>query len=205
MSSQAANPQATRVPRRPPPLVPEHTLTAPQWGMLSFLLSEVAFFSTLIVAYIALHGSDVVGPTPEEALRLPLVIVGTACLVMSSFTMHLAERALDHGFVDSFRRWLWLTIALGVAFLVGTAYEWHELITVHQLTISRNLFGTTYYTLVGFHALHVTMGVVVMLIFAGLAGAGQLMSRQAAAVQLVSWYWHFVDAVWIIVFLVVYI
>ena len=94
---------------------------------------------------------------------------------------------------------------LGAAFLAGTAYEWHELITRHHLTLSRNLFGTTYYTLVGFHGLHVTLGVVAMSVLLGLAVTRQLTSNGAAAVELVSWYWHFVDGVWIVVFLVVYV
>ena len=88
---------------------------------------------------------------------------------------------------------------------MGTAYEWHELIDRHHLTISRNLFGTTYYTLVGFHALHVTVGVIVMLIVLGLALGRQVTSANRAGVELVSWYWHFVDGVWVVVFTVVYL
>jgi cytochrome c oxidase subunit 3/cytochrome o ubiquinol oxidase subunit 3 len=92
-----------------------------------------------------------------------------------------------------------------VAFLLGTAYEWNGLIRDHGLTISRNLFGTTYYTLVGFHALHVTIGVLVMLTVLGLALRRQVTVQNASGVQLVSWYWHFVDVVWIVVFTVVYL
>ena len=135
--SQAA---ATNFPV-PPAISPEQTLTAPQWGMVAFLVSEVAFFSTLIVTYVTFMGKDVVGPTPAEALSLPLVIGSTICLLASSFTIHLAERALEHGEQRKFC-FLWAaTIALGIAFLCGTAYEWHDLITVQHLTISRNLFG----------------------------------------------------------------
>jgi cytochrome c oxidase subunit 3/cytochrome o ubiquinol oxidase subunit 3 len=94
---------------------------------------------------------------------------------------------------------------LGAVFLGGTAFEWHDLIYRHQLTISRNLFGSTYYTLVGLHALHVTGGVTVMLIVFGLALARQVTSARGGAVGLVSWYWHFVDAVWVVVFTVVYL
>jgi cytochrome c oxidase subunit 3/cytochrome o ubiquinol oxidase subunit 3 len=88
---------------------------------------------------------------------------------------------------------------------VLTGVEWHDLIFNKQLTIGRNLFGTTYYTLVGFHAFHVTVGVIVMLIVLGLAMRRQITTAHRTGVTLVAWYWHFVDAVWIVVFLVVYI
>jgi cytochrome c oxidase subunit 3/cytochrome o ubiquinol oxidase subunit 3 len=141
----------------------------------------------------------------------------------SSVTVHLADRALRRGgtshaeesrvapFVPghsltpwSFLLWWSATIILGILFLAGTAYEWIHLIREYGLTISRNLFGTTFYTLVGFHALHVSVGVLVMLTVLGLT----LSRRQAierAGVELVSWYWHFVDGVWIVVFMVVYV
>jgi cytochrome c oxidase subunit III len=189
----------------PPPVALDRTLSAAQWGMLSFLLSEVAFFSTLIVAYVSFMGRDTVGPTPQEALTLRLVLVTTACLLSSSLVIHLAERALARGGQQAFCLWWSLTIALGIAFLLGTAYEWHDLITRHHLTISRNLFGTTYYTLVGFHALHVTGGVIAMFVVLALALGGQVTVANRAGVELVAWYWHFVDAVWIVVFLVVYL
>ncbi len=189
----------------PPDIVPEHTLSAPEWGMASFLLSEVAFFVTLIVVYVAMMGHDVVGPTPAQALTLPIVIVSTLCLIGSSFTIHAAERSLEQGTHGRFRGLLAITILLGIAFLALTAFEWHDLIYHKQLTISRNLFGTTYYTLVGFHALHVTVGVIAMVTLLALAMRGAIQREQHIGVRLVAWYWHFVDAVWIVVFLVVYI
>lgn len=186
-------------------LAPALALTPGQWGMLSFLLSEIAFFSTLIVAYVSFLGRDAVGPTPEEALSLRLVLVTTACLLSSSVVLHFAERALARGALGMFC-WAWsLTIVMGIVFLLGTAYEWHDLITRHHLTISRNLFGTTYYTLVGFHALHVTAGVIAMLVMLALAVGGKVTAVNRGGVELVGWYWHFVDAVWIVVFLVVYL
>jgi cytochrome c oxidase subunit 3 len=179
-------------------------LAPAQWGMISFLLSEVAFFSTLIVTYLVYLGKDTSGPTPA-VLKLPLVLGTTACLLLSSGTVHLADHALRAGARSAFLGWWSATIALGVAFLLGTAYEWNGLIRDHGLTISRNLFGTTYYTLVGFHALHVTIGVLVMLTVLGLALRRQVTAQNTTGVQLVSWYWHFVDVVWIVVFTVVYL
>ena len=189
----------------PPPVVPERTLSPGQWGMLSFLVSEVAIFSTLIVTYLFYLGKDVVGPTPAEALSLKLVLFTTACLLSSSGTIHMAEKTLHGGNQGGFLLWWAATIALGVVFLGGTAFEWHDLIYRHHLTMSRNLFGTTYYTLVGLHALHVTGGVIVMLIVFGLALRRQVTAANGAGVGLVAWYWHFVDGVWVVVFTVVYL
>jgi cytochrome c oxidase subunit III len=180
-------------------------LTPAQWGMIAFLVSEVAFFSTLIVVYLALLGRDRVSPTPAEALSLPLVMGTTAMLLSSSGTIHIAERGLRNGSRRAFLLWWAVTIALGVAFLAGTAFEWRELITRHHLTISRNLFGTSYYTVVGFHALHVTAGVVAMLVVLGLALRRRITAEHRTAPELVAWYWHFVDAVWVVVFTVIYV
>ncbi|QDT75593.1 cytochrome c oxidase subunit 3 [Lacipirellula limnantheis] len=189
----------------PPEIAPERTLSAAQWGMASFLVSEVAFFSTLIVAYVTFLGRDTVGPTPAQALSLKLAFGTTLCLVASSVIIHFAEAALRRGNHAAFKVLWAMTIALGAAFLLGTAFEWHDLITRQELTISRNLFGTTFYTLVGFHGLHVTAGVIAMSIVLLLAARGAVAKEHDTAVQLVSWYWHFVDVVWIVVFLVVYV
>jgi cytochrome c oxidase subunit III len=178
-------------------------LSGPQWAMLAFLASEVSFFSTLIVAYLTLALREENGPTPHDALSLTAVIPMTCCLLASSVTIHLAaKRGLA---LSTFVLWWGSTIVLGILFLLGTAREWGDLIVQHHLTISRNLFGTAYYTLVGFHGLHVTIGVVAMLIVGGLIVRRKLSADESPAVELVSWYWHFVDAVWIVVFTVVYL
>jgi cytochrome c oxidase subunit 3/cytochrome o ubiquinol oxidase subunit 3 len=200
-----AGPEAGERFPNPPPVRAERTLTPAQWGMISFLLSEVAIFGTLIVTYVFYLGRDVVGPTPAEALSLYLVVWTTACLLASSATVHVAERTLERGNQGGFLGWWLATIVLGVVFLGGTAFEWQDLIDRYQLTIGRNLFGTTYYTLVGLHALHVTGGVVIMLIVFGLALGRQVTSANRAGVGLVGWYWHFVDGVWVVVFTVVYL
>jgi len=197
VSSASITTSAARRPGAPGP-----QLTAAQWGMLAFLLSEVAFFSTLIVTYLSFMGQDRIGPTPREALSLPLVIATTICLLSSSVTIHLAGKKVG---TTAFALWWSLTIALGIIFLLGTAYEWHELIEKHHLTISRNLFGTTYYTLVGFHGLHVTIGIVAMIAVLAFEQVHKLRAVDHAPIELVAWYWHFVDAVWIVVFTVVYL
>jgi cytochrome c oxidase subunit 3 len=194
---------------QPPAIVPHRGPSAPQWGMIAFLVSEAAFFSTLIMVYIVFIGADARpggrgGPTPTEVLSLGLVIGTTICLLSSSATIHLAERALRRGGEAGFRLWWTATIVLGIVFLAGTAYEWRDLIA-KGLTVQRNLFGTTYYTLVGFHGAHVTAGVIVMLIVLGLALRRQVTAGNPHGVELVSWYWHFVDGVWVVVFTVVYL
>jgi cytochrome c oxidase subunit 3/cytochrome o ubiquinol oxidase subunit 3 len=189
----------------PPAIAPERTLSPGQWGLLSFLLSEVALFSTLIVTYIFYLGKDTVGPTPADALSLRLVLFTTACLLASSGTVHMADRTLERGSHGGFIGWWLATIVLGGIFIGGTLFEWRDLIQQHRLTISRNLFGTTYYTLVGLHALHVTAGLIVMSIVLGLALRHQVATANRAGVGLVSWYWHFVDVVWVVVFTVVYL
>ena len=150
-------------------IVSELVLTSHEWGMIAFLVSEAAFFCTLIAVYIAFVGAAQSGPTPA-ILSLPLVIGMTACLLSSSVTIHLATKSLRAGSKSSFTRWWSATILLGIAFLAGTGCEWNNLIGQHGLTISSNVFGTTYYTLVGFHGLHVTVGVIVMLILLAFRG-----------------------------------
>jgi cytochrome c oxidase subunit III len=188
----------------PPPIEPELWLSPVQWGVATFLVSEVAFFGTLIATYVSFLGREQSGPTPAD-LSLPLVIGTTICLLTSSVTAHLAERALRAGSKSAFVLWWSATIALGVLFLAGTAYEWNELITVRGLTISRNVFGSTYYTLVGFHALHVTAGVILLTVILGLVVRGQVTASHPVAAEMTSWYWHFVDGVWVVVFTVVYL
>jgi cytochrome c oxidase subunit 3 len=182
------------------------TLPPLKAGMLCFLLSEAAFFGTLIMTYVYfLHATTHGDPKPSQVFRLPLVLAASACLFSSSLTIHLAEKGLRRHAMQSFLRWWGLTILLGVLFLVGTMFEWNDLIGKWGLTISPNLFGTTYFTLVGFHALHVTVGLIVMSILFGLAWQRQITTQNQTAVEVVAWYWHFVDGVWAVVFTLVYI
>ncbi len=173
---------------------------------MAFLLSEAAFFGTLIMAYVYFLGQTSTGdPTPRQVFHLPLVLAASACLFSSSATIHLAEKGLHRGRQRAFLTWWGLTIVLGALFLCGTFWEWSDLIGNRGLTISRNLFGTTYFTLVGFHALHVTVGLSVMSIVFGLALKNQITASNQTGVQVIAWYWHFVDAVWLVVFTLVYL
>ena len=189
----------------PPPENPV-SVSSVKVGMLAFLGSEAAFFGTLIMTYVYfLHQTKHREPNPSQVFRLPMVLAASACLLSSSATIYAAEKALRRNGMQAFLGWWGLTIVLAVLFLLGTMLEWTDLMNRWGLTISRNLFGTTYFTLVGFHALHVTIGVVVMSMVFGLAWCRQITTRNETGVQVVSWYWHFVDAVWLMVFALVYI
>jgi cytochrome c oxidase subunit III len=189
----------------PPPENPV-SVSSVKVGMLAFLGSEAAFFGTLIMTYVYfLHQTTHGEPNPSQVFRLPMVLAASACLLTSSATIYAAEKALRRNGMQAFLGWWGLTIVLAVLFLLGTMLEWTDLMNRWGLTISRNLFGTTYFTLVGFHALHVTIGVVVMSMVFGLAWCRQITARNETGVQVVSWYWHFVDAVWLVVFGLVYI
>jgi cytochrome c oxidase subunit 3/cytochrome o ubiquinol oxidase subunit 3 len=181
-------------------------MTTIEIGMIAFLITEAAFFSTLIMVYIIfLRETQNGDPNPSQVFHLPLVILSSACLFSSSATIHFAVRALSRGQQQRFLGLWGATILLGALFLTGTAREWADLIGSWGLTISRNMFGTTYFTLVGFHAAHVTVGVIVMSIVFALVLRREITQRNSAGVEVVSWYWHFVDGVWVVVFSVVYL
>jgi len=171
-------------------------------GMACLIIAEAAIFTIFVVAYLYYVGKSLSGPTPREVLEAPIFF--TICLLSSSLTIHFASKALERGARGAFVA-LWLiTIGLGGAFLFGTGQEWHRLIYEHGLTISTNLFGTTYYSLVGLHGLHVIVGLTLMAIVALLAVTGYVGREHSPRIGVLSLYWHFVDVVWIVVFTVVY-
>jgi cytochrome c oxidase subunit 3 len=129
----------------------------------------------------------------------------TICLLSSSLTIHFAAKSIRSGNVRSFGAWWLLTIILGAIFLYGTASEWHRLIYEDGLTITTNLFGTTYYSLVGLHGFHVVMGLLGLTTVMVFTLFGAVKQEHAERIDVLSLYWHFVDAVWIVVFTVVYI
>ena len=172
-------------------------------GMASLIVAETAVFTIFVVAYVYYMGRDVHGPTPREVLELP--IFGTICLLSSSFFIWLAEHAIEHGNMQAFKVWWGVTFLLGAIFLGDTALEWKKLITVDHLTVKTNLFGTTYYSLVGLHATHVVVGLLLLGVVLITALTNKLKPVHAERVQVLALYWHFVDAVWVVVFTVVYV
>jgi len=172
-------------------------------GMACLIIAESAIFTIFVVAYLYYMGKSLTGPTPREVLETPIFF--TVCLLSSSLTIHLASKLLERGKRGAFLALWFVTIVLGALFMYGTMREWHRLIREHGLTISSNLFGTTYYSLVGLHATHVTVGLLMLTIVLLFGLAGRVGREQAARIDVLSMYWHFVDAVWVVVFTVVYV
>src|SRR2546427_6897322 len=172
-------------------------------AMASLIFAESAIFTIFVVAYLFYVGKSLSGPTPREVLETPIFY--TVCLLSSSLTVHFAGKLLERGRRGAFLVLWVLTIVLGALFLYGTGQEWHRLIYEHGLTISTNLFGTTYYSLVGLHAFHVTAGLIMLSIVLFFGLAGRVGPEQSSRVDVLSLYWHFVDAVWVVVFTVVYV
>jgi cytochrome c oxidase subunit III len=172
-------------------------------GIAWLIVAESAIFMIFVVAYIFYIGKSLSGPTPRDVLELP--IFTTICLLSSSFTVMRAVSFLEKSQAKLCSLWLAITILLGAIFLAGTAREWHQLIYHDGLTIRTNLFGTTFYSLVGLHATHVVVGLVMLSTALIFLLRGKATSAHAERLEVLSLYWHFVDGVWVIVFTVVYI
>ena len=167
------------------------------------IITESAMFTIFVVAYLFYLGKSLTGPSPAQVLETP--VISTLCLLGSSVTIMWAAGAFRGAHTVRFRLWWTLTIGLAAVFLAKTAAEWRRLITVHHLTISTNVFGTTFYALVGLHATHVIVGVTLLTLVLALSLAGKVRQAHAEHLEMVAWYWHFVDAVWVVVFTVVYV
>src|SRR6202163_3540371 len=172
-------------------------------GMYCLISVESAIFTIFVVAYLFYIGKSPTGPTPREVLHVPIFF--TICLLSSSLTIHLAVRSLKRAKVGGFALWWSLTLALGATFLAGTAREWRHLIYEEGLTIQTNLFGTTYYSLVGLHAFHVTVGLLAITTVSLFTLLGHVRQEHSERIEVLSMYWHFVDVVWVVVFIVVYV
>jgi cytochrome c oxidase subunit 3 len=190
---------AMSVPRPRPWIVPDRGVV----GMYCLIAAESAIFTIFVIAYLFYIGKSLTGPQPQNVLHVPIFF--TVCLLSSSLTIHLAVRQLQAGKERMFA-WFWLlTLILGALFLGGTAEEWRHLIYDEGLTISTNLFGTTYYSLVGLHAFHVTVGLLALASVAVFSALGLVKQQHSGRLEVLSMYWHFVDAVWVVVFTVVYV
>ncbi|MES2391184.1 MAG: cytochrome c oxidase subunit 3 [Acidobacteriota bacterium] len=172
-------------------------------AMWCLIAAESAIFVIFVVAYIYYLGKSISGPLPAQVLELP--IFGTICLLSSSLTVHAAVSALRKNKARACSLWLASTVLLGGTFIATTALEWKHLICDWGLTIRTNLFGTTYYSLVGLHATHVIVGLLMLIIALVFALSGSLREEHSERLEVLSLYWHFVDAVWVVVFLVVYV
>jgi heme/copper-type cytochrome/quinol oxidase subunit 3 len=180
------------------------TLEKNRFSMVLFILSEAIFFAMLILAYAYFRASPQGGPSAASSLDPVRMGFFSAALFSSSATVWLAERQLKRRCVRGARSWLAATILLGITFLVGEGIEYAGLFA-RGITISTDLFGTTFFSLTGFHGLHVTAGLLLLTIVFFLAGQERYRWKWPVAVRSVSLYWHFVDAVWVAVFSVVYL
>ena len=172
--------------------------------MWSFLASDCLFFGSLIATYLIYFGRSVEGPYPHDILDIPVTSVSTFVLLLSSFMFVLSLAAHTRGDYRGFRIWVFCTAILGSTFLGFQTYEFQAF--VHEgLTPRTNLFGSTFFTLTGFHGAHVTIGVVWLLSLFFLSWRGKLGADKNLSVDIAGLYWHFVDIVWIIIFTVVYL
>lgn len=172
--------------------------------MWAFLGSDCMFFGSLIATYMVYKGKSLVGPFPEDVFSIPTTSVSTFVLLMSSMSMVLAYSALTRGSLKGFRIWILSTAIMGMTFLAFQVFEFRDF-AVHGLTLKTNLFGSTFFTLTGFHGAHVTLGVIWLLSLYFYSFRGGVTPERNLDVDLAALYWHFVDVVWIVIFTVVYL
>lgn len=172
-------------------------------AVVCLILTETGLFSIFVAAYVFYIGKNLSGPIPRDVLEVP--VLSTICLLSSSITITLAARSWDRDRPGRFKLFWFVTIGLALLFLASTALEWWRLIYQKGLTISTNLFGTTFYSLVGLHASHVVVGLCLLTLVFVFSMRGSLTRMHRERVEMISWYWHFVDAVWVVVFTVVYV
>src|SRR4051794_5610205 len=171
-------------------------------GMWCLIAAESAIFSIFVVAYLYYAGQSLTGPYPGDVLHVP--VFNSICLFASSFTIVMAKRAMRRNEIKLFGTWWFFTIALGLIFILGTAREWYQLIYHDGLTITSNLFGTTFYSLVGLHAFHVIVGLIGLTTIMIFTALGYVTHEHEKRISVFALYWHFVDAIWVVVLSVVY-
>ena len=173
-------------------------------AMWLFLASDVLLFGALITSYVVYRGRSVVGPYPNDVFDIPFTSVSSFVLLASSLTMVLALASVQRGDLPRMRLWLLATALLGLAFVGGQVYEFTTFYE-EGLSLTTNLFGTTFYVLTGFHGAHVAIGILMLLSVFSLSFTGKVTHDDSLTVELVGLYWHFVDIVWIVIFTVVYL
>ena len=179
-------------------------LPSTKLAMWMFLASECLLFGALISTYVLYRGRSVEGPFPHDVFDIPYTSVSAFVLLASSLTMVLALSAAQEGDKGRTRLWLLATAVLGMVFVGGQVYEFTVFYN-EGLKLSTNLFGTTFYVLTGFHGVHVTVGILMLLSLVGLSFAERLPADPSFPIEMVGLYWHFVDIVWIVIFTVVYL
>ncbi len=166
--------------------------------------TEGMFFICLIMAFIYMAFNTGYEPHELQALDIKKTGIFTIILIASSFTFWMADRNHKKGNIKNLKVWLVITILLGAIFLVGQGKEYWRLINDH-ITLGSSVFGTSFYTLTGFHGFHVFVGLIILSIILALTFMGNFNKGSSNVISTVGIYWHFVDAVWIVVFTVVYV
>ena len=173
-------------------------------GMLLFLGSECLLFGGLISTYMLYRGRVSDGPTPEQIYDIPFTSVSSFVLLMSSLTMVLAVSAAHKRDDRGTNLWLTVTALLGATFVGGQVYEFTAFYN-EGLGFTTSLFGSSFYTLTGFHGVHVTVGIIMLLAFVAINKRSRVPGSKSESVEMIGLYWHFVDIVWIIIFTLVYL
>jgi cytochrome c oxidase subunit 3/cytochrome o ubiquinol oxidase subunit 3 len=173
-------------------------------AMWAFLGSECLLFGALISVYLLYKGRSVSGPTPHQIYDIPFTSASSFVLLMSSLTMVLALSAIQRGDHTRLRLWLLATATLGGLFIAGQVYEFTSFYR-EGLSLSTNLFGSSFFVLTGFHGVHVSLGILMLLSLFTLSARGKISQERAEVVEIAGLYWHFVDIVWIVIFTVVYL
>ncbi len=173
-------------------------------GMWVFLGSECLLFGGLISTYLLYQDRAVSGPLPKDLYDIPFTSVSSFVLLMSSLTMVLAVGNQMRGDLRKARTWLVSTALLGLTFIAGQVYEFTSFVN-EGMGYTTNLAASAFYTLTGFHGVHVTIGIIMLLSLVALSAKGSLPKERAETVEIVGLYWHFVDVVWILIFTIVYL
>jgi heme/copper-type cytochrome/quinol oxidase subunit 3 len=173
-------------------------------AMWLFLGSECLLFGGLISTYMLYRGRSQNGPRPETIYDIPFTSVSSFVLLMSSLTMVLAVSAAHRGDNRRTRLWLTTTALLGATFVGGQVYEFTAFYR-EGLGFTTNLFGSSFYTLTGFHGAHVTVGIIMLMSLVVITFRGRITGSKAEVIELIGLYWHFVDIVWIVIFTLVYL
>ena len=179
-------------------------LDSAKMAVWAFLGSECLFFGSLISTYLLYRSRTEGGPEPSEIYDIPYTSVSSFVLLMSSLTMVLALAAIQRGDHRQLRIWLLATAFLGMSFVGGQIYEFTTFVE-EGLKISTSPFGSSFFVLTGFHGAHVTVGILMLLSLFGMSVFGRLQTDDARKVEMVGLYWHFVDIVWIVIFMIVYL
>jgi heme/copper-type cytochrome/quinol oxidase subunit 3 len=169
------------------------------------VMTEIFFFLSLIMAYVYMvYYGDTRSTTEWSALHVSTTGFFTVVLLSSSLTFFIAERNFEKGNIRQLKIWLVITLILGIIFLYGQGSEYYRLIK-EQITLGASVFGTNFFTLTGFHGFHVFVGLIMISILISMAVLGDFRDKNSTVIQTIGIYWHFVDAVWIVVFAVVYV